>query len=211
MKTAGKIFIIASAVLLAAWVLPWLYTLISLKPYSTPFTLYSCTVHDFTSLDRSDGKGFRFIDTEGNVHGDEAQPTFYASVLASKGALPDTIEGRPVTLEEIERNAIIASSDPKDVNRTKPPVYLLMESVPVRLELQDPKEAMVSRKDGIYIYEMARHLHLRNGLQRASEGEIGQPKCRSQGAGFHLPRPPLCRETLPQEGIRRRLAGNRFC
>ena len=155
MKTAGKIFIIASAVLLAAWVLPWIYTLISLKPYSTPFTLYSCTVHDFTSLDRSDGKGFRFIDTKGNVHGDEAQPTFYASVLASKGALPDTIEGRKVTLEEIERNSIIASSDPKDVNRTKAPVYLLMESVPVRLELQDAEEAMVSRKDGIYIYEMA--------------------------------------------------------
>jgi hypothetical protein len=80
---------------------------------------------------------------------------FYVSILASRGALPDSIEGRKITLEEIEYNSVIASSDPKDVNRTLSPVYLLMESVPVRLELQDPEDALVSRKDRIDIYKMA--------------------------------------------------------
>lgn len=155
MKLTGKIFLWASVLLLALWVLPWLYQLISLKGYSSPFTLYSCTVHDFTALNRDGGKELRFLDRNGNPHGEEAQPTFYASVLASKGTLPDTLEGRKVTLEEIERNSVIATSDPKDVNRTKAPVYLLMESVPVRLELQDPEEALVSRRDGIYIYRLA--------------------------------------------------------
>ena len=155
MKTFGKLFLYASLVVLLLWAAPWLYRLITLKPYQTPFTLYSCTLHDFTSLDRSDGREFRFIDRKGGVHGDEAQPMFYASILASRGALPDSIEGRKITLEEIEYNSVIASSDPKDVNRTLSPVYLLMESVPVRLELQDPEDAMVSRKDRIDIYKMA--------------------------------------------------------
>ncbi len=155
MKLTGKIFLWTSVLLLLLWVLPWLYQLISLKGYSSPFTLYSCTVHDFTALKRDGGKDLRFEDRNGTIHGEEAQPTFYASVLASKGTLPDTLEGRCVTLEEIERNSVIATSDPKDVNRTNAPVHLLMESVPVRLELQDPEEALVSRKDGIYIYKLA--------------------------------------------------------
>lgn len=155
MKTFGKVFLWVSAAVLLFWVAPWLYRLITLKPYSTPFTLYSCTLHDFTSLDRGDEREFRFIDRSGGVHGDEAQPMFYASILASRGALPDSIEGRKISLEEIEYNAIVASSDPKDVNRTVAPVYLLMESVPERLELKDPEDALVSRKTGIDIYEMA--------------------------------------------------------
>ncbi len=154
MKKYGQIFLIISLAVLLLWVLPWLYNLITLKSYSTPFTLYSCTLHDFASLDRGEGKGFRFIDTEGNVHGDEAQPMFYASVLASRGALPDSIDGVKISLEEIERNSIIATSDPKDLNRTQPPVYLLMESVPERLELKDPEDALVSRKNSIDILKM---------------------------------------------------------
>lgn len=155
MKRIGQIFITVSLVALVLWVIPWLYNLMTLKPYSTPFTLYSCIIHDFTSLDRSDGKAFQFIDRNGNIHGDEVQPMFYASILASRGALPDTIEGRPVTMEEIDRNSIIVTSDPKDINRKQSKVHLLMESVPERLELKDPEEAVVSRKDGLYIYDMA--------------------------------------------------------
>ena len=154
MKRLGQIFIIASAAVLLFWALPWLVNLITVKPYGTPFTLYSCTVHDFTMLDKSEGHAFRFLDTKGNVYGDEAQPMFYASILASRGELPDTIEGRPITLAEIERNAVIISSDPQDVNRPAAPVYLLMESVPERLELKDPEDAMVSRKNSIDIYCM---------------------------------------------------------
>ncbi len=154
MKKAGKIFIWASLAAIVLWIVPWLYNLVSLKGYHSPFTLYSCTVHDFCALDRGDGREFKFYDTKGGVHGEEAQPLFYASVLASKGMLPDTLEGRKVTLEEIEHNSLIISSDPKDVNRTSAPVYLLLESVPERLELKDPEDALISRKDGICVYNM---------------------------------------------------------
>ena len=155
MKRYGEIFLGFSLAALLLWLVPWLYNFITLKPYSTPFTLYSCVVHDFTSLERSEGAGLKFTDRKGNVYGDEVQPLFYASVLASRGALPDSLEGRKVSLEEIERNAVIASCEPKDLNRTLPPVYLLLESVPERLELKDPEDAMVSRKSSIDIIEMA--------------------------------------------------------
>ena len=178
MKKIGKAFIVLSAAVLVLWVVPWLYNLMTLKPYSTPFTLYSCIIHDFTSLDRSDSKNFQFIDREGNAHGDEVQPMFYASILASRGALPDSVEGRPVTMEEIDRNSIIVTSDPKDVNKTKPPVYLLMESVPERLELKEPERAIVSRKDGLLVYDMAG----KELLAEISEGLNGQ--LRSLGFSF---------------------------
>ena len=127
-----------SLALLVLWLVPWVYRIVTLESYSTPFTLYSCVVHDFTSLDRSDARNFRFIDRKGNVYGDEVQPLFYHSILASKGAFPDSLEGIPVTEEMVEHNSVILSAEPKEFNVKKAPVYLLMESVPVRLELHDP-------------------------------------------------------------------------
>lgn len=166
MKRIGQIFLWGSLALVALWVVPSVVNLMTLEGYSTPFTLYSCTVHDFTALDRGEGSDFRFIDTKGNVYGDEAQPMFYASLLASKGALPDSIEGRKISLEEIEKNKVIVSVRPKDVNKTSAPVYLLMESVPERLELQDPEDALVSRKDGIYVYNMEENVLLEEKTAR---------------------------------------------
>ena len=154
MKKTAKIFVTVSAAVVALTVLPWIVRILTIKPERTPFTLYSCVVHDFTALDRGTGREYRFIDRHGNVYDDSVQPLFYASVLASKGQFPDSLEGRAVTLEEVERNSLFVTSDPKDVNKTLPPVYLLMESVPERLELQDPEDAMVSRRDGIYVYHM---------------------------------------------------------
>ena len=86
MKRIGQIFLWGSLSLVALWVIPSVVNLMTLEGYSTPFTLYSCTVHDFTALDRGEGSDFRFIDTKGNVYGDEAQPMFYASLRTASKA-----------------------------------------------------------------------------------------------------------------------------
>ena len=156
MKKISAIFIALTAAVVLLTVGPKLYNLLTAKPEGTPFTLYSCVLHDFTALYQED-RDYKFVDRAGNVYSDEVQPLFYASILASRGALPDSLEGQKVTLEEIERNNMFLTMDPRDVNKVIPPVYLLMESVPERLELQDPKEAFVSRKDGLYIYNMAQN------------------------------------------------------
>lgn len=156
MKTAAKIFLYISLALVTVWVLPWAWRIATLKSYSTPFTLYSCVIHDFTSLERSD-KELTFIDRNGNVYSDEVQPLFYGRVLNTKGALPDTLEGRPVTLALIDSMNVTFSAKPKDFNKKDIPVCMLMESVPVRMELQDPEDAFVIRKDGIYLYDITQN------------------------------------------------------
>lgn len=157
MKTAGRIFIGFSAAVLILWLVPWLYNLATLKSYSPPFTLYSPVIHDFTYLDREEGakNSLRFIDRKGNVHGDEVQPFFYASLLHSRGEFPDSLDGRAITYKEAEDNSLVMTSRPREVARRNAPVYLLMESVPVRMELQDPEDALVIRKDGIKVWNMA--------------------------------------------------------
>jgi len=157
MKTAAKIFLYISLALVAVWILPWAWRIATLKSYSTPFTLYSCVIHDFTSLDRTDNNELTFIDRNGNVHSDEVQPLFYGRVLNNKGMLPDTLNGRPVTLALIDSMNVTFSARPSDFNKKDIPVCLFMESVPVRMELQDPEDAFVIRKDGIVLYDITQN------------------------------------------------------
>ena len=154
MKKAGTVFIYLSLAVLILWLVPWLYNLATLETYSSPFTLYSPVINDFTYLDRGEGKDFNFIDRKGQVHGDEVQPLFYASVLVSRGEFPDSLAGKPITKADADLHSSILTERPKDVAKKDVPVRLLMESVPVRLELQDPEEALVFKKKGISVYRM---------------------------------------------------------
>jgi hypothetical protein len=154
MKTAGKGFIIFSTAALALWIVPWICAIITAKPFSAPFTMYSPILHDFTYIDRSGGKALKLIDSKGNVHGDEVQPLFYYMVLTGRGALPKEIEGHKITPELVKKYRYSMSEKPQYVNAKPAPAQLLMESVPVRLELQDPEHAMIFHKDGLHIYEM---------------------------------------------------------
>lgn len=154
MKKSGSIYLFIIIALLTMWIVPRLYYIITAKSYSTPFTLYSCITEDFVSLTDNSGKDFVFTDTHGHEYGDSVLPFFYYRVLNSRNNIPDTINGRQFTGEEIERNNIIFSSTPRDVNTETPNVYMLLESNPPRLELEDAKYAMVSRRDGFKIIEM---------------------------------------------------------
>ncbi len=155
MKKVGKIYLIVITVLLSMWLLPRLYYIITVKSVSTPFTLYSCTVEDFVSLQDRSGKDFVFSDTQGTMYGDSVLPFFYYRVLSSRNHVPEKIAGHVFTGEQIERNNIIFSSSPKEVNNDVPNVYMLLESEPERVELEDPQYAFVTRKDGIRIVEIA--------------------------------------------------------
>lgn len=154
MKTPGKILIYFSLAVLLMWQGPRIYNLLTAKPYASAFTLYSCTVHDFVSVAPKEGRGTKLVDRQGNVYDETAQPMFYSTIVLEKGMMPDSIEGRRVTPEEINFNNAIVMRSPDDLNRKTPPVYLLMESIPDGGELQDPDEAFVTRKTGIAIYDM---------------------------------------------------------
>ena len=154
MKTVGKVFIWASLALLAVWIIPWICGIIVAKPVSSPFTLYSCVIHDFTEMDRSVESELRFVDRKGNAYGEEIHPAFYQSLLFSQGNLPDSVEGRPVTRDELKLHNYNLTERPALVNRLPAKACLLMESVPLHLELQDPAFGMVFRKDGLHIFRL---------------------------------------------------------
>lgn len=149
MRKAGTIYISLVIALLAIWLLPRLYRIITAERYSTPFTLYSCVIHDFISLEDRSNKEFMFKDSEGREYGDSVQPLFYHRAMKLNGSAKDTINGRALSDEEIETNNIFFTSQPEDVNRDAPNVYMLLESVPVRGDLQDPEYAFVNRKKGL--------------------------------------------------------------
>ena len=155
MKKLGSIYLSVIIALLAMWIVPRLYYIITAKSYSTPFTLYSCTIKDFVSLTDKSGKDFVFTDTQGIEYGDSVLPFFYYRVLNSRNKVPEIINGMQFTGEDIEINNIIFSCTPRDVNSEVPNVYMLLESNPHRLELEDPKYALVCRKDRFKVIEIA--------------------------------------------------------
>lgn len=158
MRKTGNIYLAVITALLAIWLLPRLWYIITAKPYSTPFTLYSCIAGDFVSLEDRSGRDFTFKDTHGREYNDSVLPFFYYRVLSSRNNIPETINGRQFTGDEIERENIFFSSSPKEVNIDSPNVYMLLESNPPRLELEDPEYALVARKDGVKIIEMATNM-----------------------------------------------------
>ncbi len=154
MKKYGYTYIIVATIILGGIFLPRLYHIITAKRGGSPFTLYSCILHDFASLDHS-GKDLQFVDSEGVHYGDTVQPMFYYRDIMARGVMPDSIEGRKVTVSEIEKNYFMFFSDPDDVNKNLPKVYFLMESSPSRVDLDEAKHAFVSRKTHLDIIRMA--------------------------------------------------------
>lgn len=153
-KKTGKAYLLIVSALLLMWLLPRLYYIITVKSYSTPFTLYSCVVKDFVSLEDKSGKDYVFVDSQGQMYADSVLPFFYYRLLSSRGNVVEKIAGHEFTGEQIEEGNVIFSSSPKDVNSDRPNVYMLMESCPERLELEDPQYALVLRGDGLKIVEV---------------------------------------------------------
>ena len=159
MKTSGKIYILLTCAIMMAWLLPWLYNLCTPKTFSTPFTLYSCILDDFTTM-ASDGKDrLVFKDRKGNLYRgsqfDSVQPMFYNRQLLADGKMPDSIKGRAITAEEIKYNNFFANTSAYEINRTTPELYMLMESLPKRVDFEEPEEVFRSTSEGLEILDMA--------------------------------------------------------
>ena len=118
MKRTGYIFVTATAVLIFIWLVPSAWRLVTAMPETSPFTLYSATIHDFTTMDVDAQGNYAFTDTHGRRYAgpgaERVQAMFYCDDLASRGLLPDTIEGRRVTLDVIERGKFILSLTPDE-------------------------------------------------------------------------------------------------
>ena len=131
-----KTGIILLAALLLAWLLPWCYAFVFASPSWSPFTLYSCVTHGFASVDFDRENNVAGRDLQGNTYTqqqfDSILPTFYYRQLAAEGRFPSEIEGVAVESRDVERTNFMFRTSPGEINRRRPTVYQLLESMPDR-------------------------------------------------------------------------------
>ena len=164
-KTHYILFFLLSAAVLS-WVLPWLYSLCFSERDREPFVSYSPLVDrfivtDFNAVSDNDEPVIFEVDPVTQVPGrhftmdqrDSLLPEIFVGQLSAKGMLPDSIKGVEITMRDIRMNSWIFTSWPRDLNRSVPTVYPLMESMPARFKFEDP-EVVLTMDDGVEIIDI---------------------------------------------------------
>ncbi len=164
MKTISRIFLIALSIAVLSWFLPWLYSLILPDKGSEPYLGYSPIADRWvvTEMDADkqsiiydladDGVSVRNVYTKNQR--DSLLPQMYYTQLLAREQLDDTICGIEVSPRVFKMTSFVFQSYPRDINKEQAEVYPLMESMPVRIELEDPKEVMILDGD-VKVVDMA--------------------------------------------------------
>lgn len=143
MKLFTKILFVSIAIVLAIWVLPWLYSLAFVNNSRHPFTLYSTVVNDFAMVD-FDGNKAKYADLSGKSYTesqfDSILPLFYYRQLISDDCFPDSLKGIAITPKMVQTESFFFRSFPQTVNEVSIPLYQLMESMPTRVDLEMPTD-----------------------------------------------------------------------
>ncbi|MCM1519760.1 MAG: DUF4857 domain-containing protein [Lachnoclostridium sp.] len=152
MKSAYKIFLNALCIIVLSWFLPWLYSLSFPVVNRDPYLTYSPVANtmvlsygkDSIFTIGADGKRSSEYLTEDQR--DSLLPHLHSTQLMARDLMPDSVNGVELSVANIRHNAWTFSSLPRDINKVSADVYMMMESTPARIDLEDPKE--VFRLDG---------------------------------------------------------------
>lgn len=148
--------------LLVIWELPWLYNNYAVSFFhgdelgGEPFTLYSAMADDF--IQNTEGQGRHGVSgREYTVEeADSLLPFFWTTQLVNAGRLPDTIRGYAVTPQLIRQTNINYHHRAYDTHTNRPNcgLWLLLESMPKRVNLEDPDDAFRFTHEGIEFINM---------------------------------------------------------
>ena len=162
MRKLANIILGIIVVLLVVWELPWLYNNYAVSFLrgdeigGQPFTLYSGLADEF--IQNTEGQGRRGISgREYTVEeADSLLPFFWTTQLVNAGRLPDTIRGYAVSPQLIRQTNINYHRRAYDTHTNRPNcgLWLLLESLPKRVNLEDPDDAFRFTKDGIEFINM---------------------------------------------------------
>ena len=142
MKKCYITFLSLLSILVLSWFLPWLYSIIFPVGANDPFVAWSPVNNSFIITETADGGG--------NIHGidnasrytkeerDSLLPQIYYTQLAAREKMPDSIKGYEITIPVFKHSQWVFTSSPRDINKVNAKVYLMMESMPERFELEDP-------------------------------------------------------------------------
>lgn len=150
MKKIYIVMLYVTAVVTLAWFLPWLYGMLLPEGVSDPFVSYS-PVSDTFVVTEGLGADLRIftIGRDGKVvddnltkeQRDSLLPQVYFNQLTARGEWPDSIGDDSVSIPMLKQAQWTFTSMPLDINKRNARVYMMMESMPPRFELQDPEEA----------------------------------------------------------------------
>lgn len=151
MKKAYIIFLTALSVCILAWFLPWLYSLALPDADNDPFLAFSPVSDTFVISENGDNPKIYLQNNENTSFSKEERdsllPQIYFTQLSARMQLPDTIEGKAMTIPNLKHSQWVFTSLPMDVNKVQPDWYFIMESMPKRVDLEDPTEVF-SLDDG---------------------------------------------------------------
>ncbi|MDE5916295.1 MAG: DUF4857 domain-containing protein, partial [Duncaniella sp.] len=101
-----------------------------------------------------DSDGERVAGLYSKEQRDSLLPQIYFTQLMAREQLPDSIDGIELTVPALKHGQWVFSSLPRDINKVQPEVYLMMESMPARIDLEDPKEVFRFRNGRVEFIDM---------------------------------------------------------
>lgn len=163
MKKAYAIVLVALSVIVLSWFLPWLYSIVFPVGGSDPFIAYSPVSNQLIVSTLDEQGTIASADNEGNLTGetftreqrDSLLPQIYFTQLMAREEMPDSINGMEMSVPALKHNQWVFSSIPHDVNKVFPEVFLIMESMPKRIDLEDPEEVFRFRDGKVEFIDIA--------------------------------------------------------
>ena len=145
MRTAARIFLLLTGILLLAHYLPAGYWLIAARPQRPPFVFYSCVEQRFL-LFRSGNGEVRRTDPAGNIYEREdferLLPLDNYQQLYKDGRMPREINGVAVTPEKLRRDRVNLRLKAVALDSPSVALYPLIESASGRVRLEMPGDVM---------------------------------------------------------------------
>lgn len=120
------------------WFLPWLYALMTPSASNDPFYGYSPVSNAWVGSTDDIKKADR----------DSLLPQLYYRQLLADDRLPDSLKGKELSAHNLRTHEVIFTISPRDIVSRKPEVWLMMESMPRTVDLEDPKEVFRFTEDG---------------------------------------------------------------
>lgn len=163
MKKAYSILLVALSVIILSWFLPWIYSIVFPVGSSDPLVAYSPVSRQLIISETGGDRLIYTADSLGQPVGDPITreqrdsllPHLYYTQLMARDQMPDTIDGIEVSMPALKHNQWVFSSLPRDINKVQPEVFLIMESMPKRIDLEDPDQVFRFRDGKVEFIDMA--------------------------------------------------------
>lgn len=167
MKIFSKIVLFVVAIAALSWFLPWIYSVAFPAPSGEPFCSFSPVNNKWVVSVTSPGEKPKLLVLESQEKGepvfstitrderDSLVPQMFYKELLAHDRLPDTIGGKAVSAHELRTHELMLNSSPRDIVKRNMGVWMMMESMPKRVDLSDPDQVFRFTPSGVEFVDMA--------------------------------------------------------